>query len=170
MKICEFCGCRVDEKTPACPNCSSTSFQHECPNCHNVFEGSFCNDCGIRYDAIAKTCPNCGKVYYTKACPNCGHDQVRENIQASVQSGQSYSNADSQAGRGNNTTIALVLAILGLLTCMTPFSIIAMILASKEEQAGRKSNLTKTTKVLSIMGIILFFFVLIIGTANGSRS
>lgn len=169
MRACNFCGCRFDEKTAACPNCGSTTFAHVCPNCSNIFEGAYCTECGVRFDEPARTCPNCGTVYYTDDCPNCGHDMIEAKAKARESVGIPVQDPASQAGQGNLPVLAMVLSALGLATCMFPFSIIGLVLAVRAENSGTRNSLTKTAKVLAIVGIITGLIILV-GMANSGNS
>ena len=178
MRACNFCGCEFDDKTAACPNCGSTTFAHVCPNCSNIFEGAYCTECGVRYDEPARTCPNCGTVYYTDDCPNCGQDMIEARAKARAQaraqsntgSGNYGQDPASQAGKGNLPLLAVVMASLGMMTCMFPFSIIGLVLAVRAENAGTKNTMTKTAKILSIVGIITGLIILAgMGSAGNSN-
>lgn len=176
MRACNFCGCKFDEKTAACPNCGSTTFAHVCPNCSNIFEGAYCTECGVRYDEPARTCPNCGTVYYTDDCPNCGQDMIEARAKARAQaraqsntgSGNYGQDPASQAGKGNLPLLAVVMSSLGMMTCMFPFSIVGLVLAICAEKQGIKNKNTMTAKVLAFVGMAmsLIFFIM----ASGSNS
>ena len=166
MKICNFCGYRTDDNSvKACTSCGSKQFSYVCPNCSAEFEGKFCPTCGTRYDAVAKICPECGEKYFTKSCPDCGY-----NPNAKVYTQQSSSNTTWSTGRRSMYTsqahrsavLALVLSIVGMITCMPLFTIIGLVMAimgnKKDDVDDRSRGINKTTISLSI--VILIFCVL----------
>ena len=167
MRACNFCGCKFDEKTAACPNCGSTTFAHVCPNCSNIFEGAYCTECGVRFDEPARTCPNCGTVYYTDDCPTCGQDLIKAKAQARAKMGIPDENKASQAGKGNIPVLAVVFSALGMTTCMFPFSIAGLVLAIRAENNGTKNSMTTMAKVLAFVGILISILMVI---AMGSSS
>ena len=172
MRACNFCGCKFDEKTAACPNCGSTTFAHVCPNCSNIFEGAYCTECGVRYDEPARTCPNCGTVYYTDDCPTCGQDLIKAKAQAKAKVGITGQGTDtaSQAGKGNLPLAAIVLSCLGVFTCNFPFAIVGVALAYRAEKNGTKNKLTQTAKILAVVGMILSLIFWVIIMNNGSSN
>jgi hypothetical protein len=166
MKICNFCGYRTDDNSvKACTSCGSKQFSYVCPNCSAEFEGKFCPTCGTRYDAVAKICPECGEKYFTKSCPDCGY-----NPNAKVYTRQTVSDTTWSTGRQSGYTspahrsavTALVLSIVGMITCMPLLTIIGLVMAimgnKKDDVDDRSRGINKTTISLSI--VILIFCVL----------
>ncbi|MBR2523912.1 MAG: hypothetical protein IKE53_05680 [Clostridiales bacterium] len=161
MRICKYCGCRFEENEGACPNCGSTGFQHVCPGCGNSFDGAFCNECGVRFDAIAKTCPECGKVYYTNACPECGYEPIKAAIDMTAQANPRPARKSIQPDM-----MPLMLTLVGICTGFFPISLVGMVLAIKEEKAGRGNAKTTAAKwvaivyiALEVLMVLLFFII-----------
>ena len=152
MKACDFCGCKVNEKVASCPSCGSTRFKHVCPQCSSLFEGSYCNSCGIRFDAEGKDCPRCGKKYFGEYCNHCGFDSSREP-DYQPQKRVVHDNK-LHAGEGTMTVAALILAGFGLMTCATPLSLAALIIAISEEKKGRGSKFTTMAKIMGVFGTL----------------
>ena len=165
MKACDFCGCKVNDSVRSCPSCGSTDFRHVCPNCSQLFDGSYCASCGVRYDAEPKVCPKCGTKCFTRFCTHCGYDPEKEQTSGSY-SPQISQSSSNRAGGGNNTVIALVCGALGIATCMFPFSIMAIGIAAKEEKDGNGSKFTTMAKVLGIIGLVILFMFIAISIAS----
>ncbi len=172
MKACNFCGCKVDDKDKSCPSCGSTTFQHVCPHCSNLFEGSFCPSCGVRYDAVPKTCPKCGTKYFARFCTHCGYNPEKSWTAEDGSHRNVYTFNNNENGAGNNGIIAIVFGCLGLFTCMFPFSIIAIVCAVRDKNKGNFNRLSRTGLVLGIVGLfltVILFLNAIIQSVAGAR-
>ena len=159
MKVCTFCGLKTDDKTSNCASCGSSDFLNVCPNCSNEFEGSFCPDCGTRYDALPAICQVCGTKFFTKACPNCGYvPGTRVNNSPSFGDNSTSFRQDIS----QNARLSFVFGLLGMFMMPIPFSIIAIVLASKELKAGKESSMARSGLVLGIVGVIFGVLLMII--------
>ena len=167
MKICNFCGYRTDDNSAkVCTSCGSKQFSFVCPNCSAEFEGKFCPTCGTKFDAVAKICPECGEKYFSRSCPDCGYN---ENAKQYTQ--QTTANTAGTTGRYSlysspehkNAVMALVLTIVGFITCMPLFSIIGLVMAiagnKKDDVDEKAKSLNKTTIVLSIFILAIAILV-----------
>ena len=163
MKICRFCGGKTENSTKICTNCGSQQFLHICPNCSTEFEGSFCPTCGTRYDAPSHVCPQCNTKFYSKSCPNCGF-----NTETRIPGTRTYSYRRPYNASGNSL-VALIFAVIGLMTLMFPFSIVAMVLAYKEKKREdvpeNNRKYARAAWVVSIIALSMnvlmgFFYIL----------
>ena len=155
MKVCKFCGGRTEDSTKECTNCGSLQFLHICPNCSTEFAGSFCPTCGTRYDAVARICPQCKSKFYSNSCPNCDYNPgVRPSVTRDYD--RRY------AGANGNAMVGLVFAIIGIFTGMFPFSIIALVLCSKEKKKEdlpeHAMKLARTGYIASIVALCMNAF------------
>lgn len=158
MKLCTFCGSRTDNSTKTCSNCGSQQFLYVCPNCSSEFDGTFCPTCGTRYDAEAKTCPKCGTRYFTRFCTHCGYDPEKINEQKSR---AFYSNSRPLI-RGSNSGIAgFIFSILGLMTCVFPFSIAGIVLGYKDMKSVDRSRYAKPAVIIGVLGLTMEFLYIV---------
>lgn len=80
MKVCNFCGQRMQDHIMNCPSCGGSDFSSFCLNCGTVFNNSnYCPSCGVKAGQTGKSCPQCGKIYFSFACPDCGYTPNRTN-------------------------------------------------------------------------------------------
>jgi len=152
MKICTFCGCKLDNNTRVCSSCGGNSFKYVCLNCNEEFDGLYCPSCGTRFDAVEKVCPNCSTRYFSDACPKCG------NI-----IGNPYSYR-TRYGRQSMATAALMLSIFGIVFFGMGwiFSIISLVMASRVNKSVPSDvKLAKTAKIISIVGLALNVLVVV---------
>ena len=112
MKVCADCGTWCDEEETECLACGSTNLIHKCPRCSAVFDGEY--------------------------CVKCGYSALTLNFELSDNS--SEEKIDKFLGKEKkHTTLPLMLSLAGLLTCIFPFSIAAIVLAVKELRRGNSS-------------------------------
>lgn len=78
MKICEYCGTKVEDNALQCHNCGSKDFENICINCGKTFTGGKCPACGVLVGEKPRNCHNCGKKTFEKVCPGCGADLIHE--------------------------------------------------------------------------------------------
>ena len=164
MKYCNSCGLKVDEDFPKCPHCACTTFYHVCPNCTEEYVGTYCPGCGTKHNAIPKTCPNCSNIYFTRACPNCGYNPAVDRHTLQDYRKSKY----SPVGRGKygkNTTIALILGIIGM--SMFPLcSYVGLYFAIKGRSEGEPGPAVNSSMILNIFGCVisLVYLGVIIGS------
>ncbi len=123
MKICNYCGCELNDSVVKCNNCQGTDFSTRCNNCGGIFKNAaFCPSCGTRAGDTGKTCPRCSTIYFSPACPNCGYSPQNERYEEqlckqnkpqsvivnSLPVGYGYS---STAGKACNKYVSLLLCI-----------------------------------------------------------
>lgn len=168
MKLCTFCGSRTENSTKTCSNCGSQQFLYICPNCSSEFDGTFCPTCGTRYDAEAKTCPKCGTRYFTRFCTHCGYDPEKINEQQYSRS--SYSGSRPLIRGSNSGMVGFIFSILGLMTCMFPFSIVGIVLGNKDMKSENKSKYSTAAVVIGVFGLaaeLLYIIIYIIAAVYG---
>ncbi|MBR1798057.1 MAG: hypothetical protein IJ757_08650 [Clostridiales bacterium] len=173
MKACTFCGCETDNKNTTCASCGSTDFLYICPNCSNKFEGKYCPDCGTAYNAVAKICPNCSDKYFSKACPNCGYNSADEEAASNQRNTFPYSrtNVIKKSDAHTNAGVAILFSVIGMMSCMFPFSIVGLVLAARSKKSGEKSSLINAAFIIGIIGIVIsaigfIFYVIAIASSN----
>lgn len=120
MKVCIFCGCRVNNNASSCTGCGANQFVNLCPNCSSTFVGQFCSRCGTKFDAVPKSCPDCGTTYFSNACPACGYTPIRNAQQAQktqttyIVQQQPQQVRPANASRYNKTTALVVCLFFGM--------------------------------------------------------
>lgn len=172
MKACTFCGCQTNDKSTTCASCGSSQFVNVCPNCSNKFDGRFCPSCGVSYDATGTVCPRCGHKFYTKACPDCGYTGA--DIMDAPATPQLEIPRQYRSGAADPMALgAFLCSILGLMTCLTPLSIVAIVMAVKakknDKPEGRKMvSAAMVISILSLAMSVLYGLIYVIAFISGS--